>query len=566
MRRIQQKNVYFPLCMAVIFIFMLGQCFQKKGTFVDELLTYDLSNRQSPRVEYMISYLASSSPSVIWNDIHDILENGKENSRIYKDFKTMEKQNEETSLWHDKDYFSRFITAEKGHRFDFFSVMYNAVYDSAPPFYYYLIHFICSLFPGSFSLWYGLAVNILFLMLTCALLYHLTKNYFGGAKYAFLVTCSYVMSIGGISTLLIIRMYAVYTFFVLAFLGVHLHIAHNHFSFTKKSRTAYVLCAVLGFYTQYYFVIFAVLLTGTVMAFLFFQKEYRSRIKPYFTASLTAAVISLIIWPFSVKHIFFDSFGASTFSNAASGNLFHKISVYLQIVTESLFAGQPLLTALLSLSAVAGSIWLICRFQMRKKEKPSSFSILKAFLLLIPAAGYLFLVALSAPFFADRYIMCIFPILLLGVYSLFRAILSAVTRHGFFILCLSGALITLTGLLTVPKNYAYPDRKERDAFMEDAENAVCIYIGENNGWMYKSCLDIMSTCQKTAVCYPEQIASLGPIPLPDKACDKILICIASSFEQENILQAIIGQYGWENKQITSFPASSDGYTLMYLLE
>ena len=102
-------------------------------------------------------------------------------------------------------------------------------------------------------MWYGLAVNILFLMLTCGLLYYLAKKYFGGTKYAFLIALCYAMSIGGISTLFIIRMYAIYTFFVLAFLGINLHIAHNGFSFTKKSRIAYVLCAVLGFYTPCYF-------------------------------------------------------------------------------------------------------------------------------------------------------------------------------------------------------------------------------------------------------------------------------------------------------------------------
>ena len=171
------------------------------------------------------------------------------------------------------------------------------------------------------------------------------------------------MSIGGISTLFIIRMYAIYTFFVLAFLGINLHIAHNGFSFTKKSRIAYVLCAVLGFYTQYYFIIFAGILIGTIIAFLFFQKENRGKIKSYFTASLAAAVISLIIWPFSIKHIFFDSFGASTFSNAASGDFLHKVTVYLKIVADSLFAGQPILLALFSLAAIAGILWILRKYK-----------------------------------------------------------------------------------------------------------------------------------------------------------------------------------------------------------
>lgn len=556
---------------------MLYQCAQKKGTFVDELLTYDLSNRQSSRVEYILSYLASSSPSAIWNDVNDVLQNGKEASRIYLDFKEFEKQSDEASSWHEGTYFAGFITAEKGHRFDFFSVIYNALYDSAPPFYYFLVHFICSLFPGSFSLWYGLVINLIFLMLTCALLYHLTEKFFGGTKYACLVTLCYALSIGGISTLLIIRMYAVYTFLTLAFFGVNLYIAGNDFTFTKKSRIAYILCAVLGFYTQYYFVIYAGFLVGTVLVFLFFgenfsRKKYRAKAKAYIAPSVIAAVISLIIWPFSIKHIFMDSFGASTFSNAASGNLFQKLAAYLNILIDSLFVGQPLLFVFLCLLLLTGIIVLLFCLRSRKLSAQFSFTTLKPFLLFIPSLGYLFLVALSAPFYADRYIMCIFPFCLLGIYYLYSLVLSAFSKHTsaakstFPILCAAGAAITLYGLLAVPKNYVYPDRNERYAFMENAENAVCLYVSEDNGWMYKSCLDIMSLCKGTAMLYPEQISSGSDMPkLPDDY-DKVLVCIANSFEQEDILNALIECYHLENRTIIEFSSVNDEYAKLYLVE
>ena len=569
MHKIQQKTTYFFLCMVIILIFMLHQCSLKKGTFVDELLTYDLSNRQSPRVEYMVSYITSTSPSAIWNDINDILKNGKENSRIYKNFKEVQKQQTENSLWHDKDYFSRFITAEKGNQFDFLSVMYNAVYDSAPPFYYYWIHFICSLFPGTFSLWYGLTINIIFLMLTCALLYYLADQYFGGTKYAFLITLCYAMSIGGIATLMIIRMYAVYTFFVLAFLGINLHIIYNGFAFTKKSRIAYILCAVLGFYTQYYFVIFAFFLVGTIITFLFFGRKYRSKIKPYVISSLAAAILSLVIWPFSIKHIFFDSFGSSTFSNAASGDFLHKITVYLQIVAKSLFAGRSWLLALLSLSAAFGTIWRLRRSRQNRngeKRMEPSISILKALLLFLPSAGYLFLVAISAPFLADRYIMCIFPVILLGMYYLFRTLLSGFTRHAFPILCSFGAFLTVSALITLPHPYTYPDQAQKNSFIKNAENAVCIYISENNGWMYKSCLDIMGACSKTALLFPEQIEEAPPIPLSPGEYDKVLICIAFPFPQEETLQKTMEHFGLEDKEVTMFSRETDGYANLYLLQ
>lgn len=267
-----------------------------------------------------------------------------------------------------------------------------------------------------------------------------------------------------------------------------------------------------------------------------------------------------------------DSFGASTFSNAASGNLFRKFISYLKILIDSLFVGQPVLFALLCLLLLTGIAVLLWNRRNKKPVLPFSFSALKPFMLFIPSFGYLFLVALSAPFFADRYIMCIFPFCILGIYYLASLVLSSVpkyafaAKHTFSILCAAGAAITLYGLLTVPKNYVYPDKNERYAFMENAENAVCLYVSEDNGWMYKSCLDIMSLCKGTAMLYPEQIASNTDMPNLSDSYDKILICIANSFDQKDILNALIECYDLGNKTITEFSPVNDEYAKMYLID
>ncbi len=589
MKNVHQKYISFFICMAITVFFMLFWCSRKEGTFVDELLSYDLSNRQSSRVEYIRSYLGSSSLSSIMEDINDILKNGKENSRIYKDFKASEKQKDDPSLWHDAGYFGQYLMTTQGDRFDFLSVFYNISYDSAPPLYYLLLHFICSLFPDTFSLWYGLIINVLFLLPVCALLYYLADKYFGGTKYAFLITLCYAMSIGGISTLLIIRMYAMYTFFVLAFFAINLRVAENGFTFTKRSRLAYIFCAFFGFYTQYYFVIYAFFLVGTILLYLSRKKETRPKAIPYLSASLTAAILSVILWPFSIKHIFFDSFGAGTFSNASSGHILHRLAAYFKIIATSLFAQQPLLLALLLLLSAAGILWLIYLIKTGKKPMPSSLSILKGLLILIPSAGYILLVAISTPFLANRYVMCIFPFIFLGMYGLFRIILSSliprscpvhnnaphcnaiygnaihtIAVHRYVLLCILGAAITLYSLMNVKVDYTYPEKKERAAFMKEAGDAVCIYVAEPNGWMYKSCLDIMGTCQKTALLYPEQINSLDPIPLPSGKYGSVLICISSSYQQEVILDAVISRCGLEGGEITVFPKVNDEYSIMYL--
>lgn len=66
-----------------------------------------------------------------------------------------------------------YMTAKKGNRFDFASVWWNQTQDVHPPFYYALLHTVCSLLPGTFSKWYAGMINMMFAIFT---LYVLRKT------------------------------------------------------------------------------------------------------------------------------------------------------------------------------------------------------------------------------------------------------------------------------------------------------------------------------------------------------------------------------------------------------
>ena len=64
------------------------------------------------------------------------------------------------------DAFMDYFTVQRGHEFDYATVWKNQSEDVHPPLYYVFVHTISSFFPGSFSKWFGLAVNILFYILS----------------------------------------------------------------------------------------------------------------------------------------------------------------------------------------------------------------------------------------------------------------------------------------------------------------------------------------------------------------------------------------------------------------
>ena len=67
--------------------------------------------------------------------------------------------------WMDTSEISDEFMVLKGQGFNYGIVKRMQTYDVHPPFYYYILHTICSLTPGVFSKWQGLAVNLVFWLL-----------------------------------------------------------------------------------------------------------------------------------------------------------------------------------------------------------------------------------------------------------------------------------------------------------------------------------------------------------------------------------------------------------------
>lgn len=125
--------------LSIIFFFAT----KKNGLFIDEIWTYNLSN------SYFNPFIGNAS----------------------KFFNTVL----------DGSFFYNSLTVQQNQIFSYASVFASQAADVHPPLYYCLIHTICSFFPNTFSIWFGLAPNILFFVLVyffiVAISYDITKNY-----------------------------------------------------------------------------------------------------------------------------------------------------------------------------------------------------------------------------------------------------------------------------------------------------------------------------------------------------------------------------------------------------
>ena len=159
--------------------------------------------------------------------------------------------------WNTPEDMNEYLAVYPEHRFDYAQVVQNQITDAShPPFYYALVHTVCSFFPEVFSKWLAFVINLTMMVGALIMLFKIGKRVTDNNLYALIAVGGYAFSVACITTTIYLRMYASLTFFVLTFIYLTMW-----FYAQKKVRLRQ--CAVLlpvvtlGILTQYYFILCA---------------------------------------------------------------------------------------------------------------------------------------------------------------------------------------------------------------------------------------------------------------------------------------------------------------------
>lgn len=314
-KTLSKKRFVVP-CLAVavlhvVLIFFLGT--QKKGFFIDEYFTYLLSNN-----EYGQNLAVNDNA---WNDPGRLLE--------------------------------QFIVSpsQPDSAFNYARVVANNSADVHPPLYYFLFHTLCSLAPGLFSKWTGILLNLPFslgcLALVGLLAWQLTRN----RTVALLTALVYACSPGALTNALFIRMYCMLSFFVLLALWLHALVLRGTLRFGSflPCIAAVYFC---GFMTQYYFIIFAGLLSGACFVYWLCCGRWRAALL-YASSLLAALGGTYLFYPAWVDHIFKGYRGTAALENLSSNDTAHKLTAFLHSLNTCLFSYcLPVLAVAIFLAAL----------------------------------------------------------------------------------------------------------------------------------------------------------------------------------------------------------------------
>ena len=302
--------------------------------------------------------------------------------------------------WHTKDYYEDYLIINEDEKFDFSPVYINQKNDVHPPLYYFLLRVAMSFHVGRFSMWSGIILNMiiyagitLFMYLIIKKLLEDTENVL--EKSIVLAVFSSI-TIASLTNLVYIRMYALSTLNIVITAYLHMRL-YEIKEENYKLLTAIGLSALVGSLTHYYYLFYLVVLF--IMFTIKYLKEKRYKeFGKYFAALAVAGILSILIFPFSIQHMFFGYRGQGALSNLSNiMTAFKGIVTYLFIMNRYGF-NNILFFVLVSM------IVIVIYKRMRGIEIFSGRNRYVKYMLL-PSFFYFLLVSISSPWKTLRYVL-----------------------------------------------------------------------------------------------------------------------------------------------------------------
>lgn len=552
---------------------------EKKGYHMDEMLSFELANaefnpwivptqpqgRLAKFVEREIrGGQNGGTVSKLWSTIEDVLKN-KGNSKLL----SYQADVYEEPVWIDRETFWKYMTVDNVDDFNYLSVYFNVKDDNHPPLYFMVLHTVSSVFQGEMNAWMGCSINficVLGIMLLLMYLGRLVMTVLGypgqGKSVGDGAALIYGLSAGALSTTLLIRMYAMLTFFCVLLLVIHFKKLYSHElgiqGFDGKNKLL-ILTTVMGFWTQYFFLFYCLPL-ALITAILLWNAKRRKELLRYVISMILAAIIGVAVFPFAISDVFSSGRGVEALQNLSAGlaGYGERIGSFLWIL--GMRCGMPCILVLL-LTGLAGGIK---RSTQEKKNKEIRL------LFLFPTVVFFFLAARMSPYYVDRYIMPLFPLLV-------------------FILVLAASLVVIRWMPHDPKSrdvilyvafgvlgcsqlfapghwdneylFSEYERQEQAAIENRNESCICVCEGQS---YYKNLPEFMQY-EKTLLVTLEELKSRGAgvnTPADIEGLDQVIVLVK---QRENLpeIQAALEGYGmYPEKEV--FSSGLDGGDLVLL--
>lgn len=313
----------------------------------------------------------------------------------------IQENNDFYNTWHNKDYYEDYLCINKNEINSFSQVYENQKNDVHPPLYYILLRIALGFNIGSYSKWAGIILNIIIYIFITIYVYLIIKKLLKGSnkceeKSAILALVS-SLTLSSINNAIYIRMYALSTLNIAITTYLHLKLLDKKEN-NYKSYLAIGVLALVGSLTHYYYLFYLAMLFILFVIKYIKEKNYKELGK-YIGAIVIAGITSLLIFPYSIQHMFFGYRGQGALNNLINPSKFIS-SIVQYLILINVYVFNNVLFILL--------IFIFGMYILKKKKKKIKVNVnsnkyIKY--IALPTFCYFMLVSISSPWIELRYIM-----------------------------------------------------------------------------------------------------------------------------------------------------------------
>ncbi len=544
-------NLMLTFALIIVLAFDVFFVSQKEGYHMDEVLSYELSNSEftpwitptQPEGRLEKYYRAEIYDdnffvlvSNLFSQISDVvMRRGASTAANY----TADVY--DSPVWMSSSDMTEYVTFYGDDSVIALSAYYNSTTDNHPPLYFMLLNIFSAVWAlfsyGVLSPWPGCILNMIFMMASMIVISSFFKNIFDKKYLGPVAALFYGLSPAGIDTVLLIRMYGAVAFFCLAFAYlVILKIRSDH-DFKKKNKLL-ILVTVLGFLTQYFSCILFFFIILSSVIYLISVKKAGNALRLLRTM-IISAVWGVALYPFVFHDLFGTQIGSSVRENMVSiGGYGEKLGAFLDIAASH------------SGWSVGGSVImfvfiLIGALIALKTKKMGFYSPV----LFVSSLGYILAVSKVAPYTVDRYLMPVFPfIIIIEILGLGFVISFVAEKYlkdlRFRKIIYTGVLFIWTVsciclVLVLRPAYLYEGYSDQEHLSENysSYDAIVVYTGTS---FYRNVPELMNYRNCLLVredeldIYDERMASL----------DSVIVIEGEGVDKEEVLRRIGSMYGY----------------------
>lgn len=371
--------------------------------------------------------------------------------------------------WHNQEYYNDYLAVQQDEVEQFSQVYENQKNDVHPPVYYLLLRIVMGFNIGTYSKWPGIILNIIIFAFITIFVYLISKKVFEDDKKALLISFISSITMASLTNVIYIRMYALSTLNILITTYLHIKLFDSE-KLNIKLLISIGISALIGSLTHYYYLFFLAMLF--IIFIVKYIKEHKIKeLIGYFVTMLIAGVSSLIIFPYSIKHMFFGYRGQGVISKLTDISQFAgSMCSYLTKVNK--FAFNNLLWLIIALIVIKIVYKLIKKEKIDVKNKYMKIIVL-------PTVFYFLLVSVASPWIELRYIMPICSLIFIIVIYYFIKLLDNVftEKSTNIIIYISIAILLIAPIIfRIEPEVAYTDKKEIVSKLKGEYNIPTLYL------------------------------------------------------------------------------------------